>query len=322
MIAGMGEPKSPRARWKTISLRGLLLIIVAIALWLGWVVTRARDQRRAVAALQKFGGFVHYDWEFIDGPVNVPRGSGLWKPTWGKLMKGKKPWAPDWLRRALGDEYFQSIRHVSLFVDIDKGVADATWVNRGSADDALRALATQKSVRTLQVGGEQVTDQNLSNVGQMTGLEELTIDWAHKLTDQGFLHLAGLKRLRILETTLSKMTDTSMEAIGKLTNLEELRIACEGITDRGLAKLRALSRLKYLSLGRGGKQQISDAGIDQLKNMSALEFLDLAGWNVTDAGIARLHKLKNLKTVHMGLPKGQDDRMKKLQALLPGVSIE
>ena len=134
------EPENrPRRRWKTISLRGSLLLVLAIALWLGWVVNKARQQREAVAALQKFGGFVHYDWEFVNGPVKVPRGNLLWKPTWGTLTPGRRPWAPDWMRRALGDEYFQSLAHVSLYVDIKKGVADATWVNMGPADDALRS---------------------------------------------------------------------------------------------------------------------------------------------------------------------------------------
>jgi hypothetical protein len=63
----------PIVRWKSISLRGMLLLIVAIALLLGWIANKARQQREAVAALQKFGGFVHYDWEFKNGRVKVPR---------------------------------------------------------------------------------------------------------------------------------------------------------------------------------------------------------------------------------------------------------
>jgi hypothetical protein len=155
----------------------------------------------------------------------------------------------------------------------------------------------------------------------MTGLEELNISWAHELTDQGFVQLSRLKRLRILEVYLSKMTDTSLEAIGKLTNLEELRIDCDGITDQGHAKLRRLVRLKYLSLG-SGDQQISDAGLIYLKDMSALEYLNMSGWFTSDLGLARLRELKNLKTVHIGLSQGEDDRRKKLQAVLPGVGIE
>ena len=172
----------------------------------------------------------------------------------GQTHAGAKAAAPDWLSRAVGDEYFQSIAHVSLYVDIKKGQADATWVNMGPADEALRKLATQTSVRTLQIGGEQVTDENLADVGRMTGLEELSISWGYHLTDKGFVHLSGLKRLRILEVDHSKMTDASLGAIGKLTNLEELRIGGAGFSDRGLAQLKGLTRLKYLSLGEGNHQ--------------------------------------------------------------------
>ena len=225
------------------------------------------------------------------------------------------------MRRGLGDEYFQSIVHVSLYVDIKKGLADSTWVNKGTADDALRKLTTQTRVRTLQIGGNQVTDLNLTYVGQITSLEELSISWGYHLTDAGFLQLSGLNRLRILNVDSSKMTDKSLEALGKLTNLEELRIEGEGFSDRGVGGLKGLTRLKYLSLGEG-KHQISDVGLEFLKSMHDLEYIDLGGWNVSDQGIAKLGELKKLKTVRIGLSKDQEDRRKGLQELLPGVSIE
>ncbi len=252
--------------------------------------------------------------------MKAPRGHQIWKPSWGTFTPGGKPWPPDWARRALGDECFQSIVHVSLWVDINKQVADATWVNLGPADDALRKLATQQSVRTLQIGGQQVTDENFRYVGQLTGLEELIIAWGFHLTDKGFLQLSGLKRLHILEVDDSKMTDASLEAIGKLTNLEELRIGGEGFSDRGLAHLKGLTRLKYLTLGER-KKQISDAGLDCVRSMTNLEFLDLSGWNVSNDGIAKLHELKNLKTIRVDFPQDQADRRRALQARLSGVVI-
>ncbi len=324
MIALMGRQDTPRSRWKTISLRGLLLSIVAIALGLGWIVHKAREQREAVASLQKFGGFVHYDWEFVGGPVKVQRGNLIWKPTWGTFKPGGKPWAPDWLRRAVGDEYFQSIAHVSLFVDIKKGQADATWVNVGPADLALRKLATQTSVRTLQLGGQQVTDENLAYVGQMTGLEELSIFWSFQLTDKGISQLSGLKRLRILEIDNSRMTDVSLGTIGKLTNLEELRIGGVGFSDRGLAQLKGLTRLTELSLGAGIRknERITDAGLEFLMGMKALERLDVTGSELSDRGLARLGELQNLKNIRLGLTDEQAERRKRVRELFPAVFIE
>ncbi len=57
----------------------------------------------------------------------------------------------------------------------------STWARQTTP---LRALATQTSVRTLEIGAQQVTDKNLAYVGQMTGLEELNISWAHELTEK------------------------------------------------------------------------------------------------------------------------------------------
>ena len=94
MIAGVDPDNKPKRRWKTVSLRGLLVLVLVIALWLGWIVQKVRQQREAVAALQKFGGFVHYNWEFVDGPVKVPYGNLIWQPTWGKLTPGRRPWCP------------------------------------------------------------------------------------------------------------------------------------------------------------------------------------------------------------------------------------
>jgi hypothetical protein len=249
----MGEttseaPKKSRRRWAAFSVRGLLLLVLLVALWLGWAVHKAREQRAAVQAVGKFGGFVRYDWEFVVGPVNVPPGNLLWKPTWGKLTPGRRPPAPGWLRRALGDEYFQDIAHVSLFVDIENSVADATKYNIGPADDALAKLSTQNRVRTLHVGGQQVTDKNLAYVGRMTSLEELIVFPGIDISEVGVAHLAGLKNLRILTLTNTMLTDEGLRHLAGLTNLEELWVEGPSFSDAGLAHFRGMTRLKTLTM--------------------------------------------------------------------------
>ena len=84
-------------------------------------------------------------------------------------------------------------------------------------------------------------------------------------------------------STISKMTDASLDAIGKLTNLEELQKSGADFSDRGIAQLKGLTRLKYLSLGEGN-HQVSDAGLAFLKGMSELEYVDASGWHVSDEG--------------------------------------
>jgi hypothetical protein len=157
MIAGMNRENKPKTRWKTISIRGRLLLVFAIALCLGWIVNKAREQREAVAAIRKFGGIVHYDWGFVNGPVQVPRGNLIWKPSWGKFTPKAKPWVPCWVRRALGDEYFQSIAHVSIMSHVSPHVesenafislADSWRSIRKSPESFLNIFTADSPVRT------------------------------------------------------------------------------------------------------------------------------------------------------------------------------
>ena len=62
---------------------GIVLVLV-IGAELGWIVHghQAQVQRDAVAAIQKVGGSVYYDWEWSEGTV-IPEGK-LWAPPGAK----------------------------------------------------------------------------------------------------------------------------------------------------------------------------------------------------------------------------------------------
>ena len=55
----------------------LLVLVVIIGLWFGWVVRRARDQREAVAAIERVGGSVQFGANWYNDII----------------LKIRKPWA-------------------------------------------------------------------------------------------------------------------------------------------------------------------------------------------------------------------------------------
>ena len=63
MNQDLSKKRTSRLRF---SLRGMLVVFTAVALWLGWQANRASQQRRAVAYIEAHGGSVAYDWEFND----------------------------------------------------------------------------------------------------------------------------------------------------------------------------------------------------------------------------------------------------------------
>ena len=56
-----------------LTLRASMALIVFVAALLGWRVNKARQQHEAVAAVRRHGGWVHYDYEFVNDKLTPGR---------------------------------------------------------------------------------------------------------------------------------------------------------------------------------------------------------------------------------------------------------
>ena len=88
----------PWRRFLRFSVRWLIVLVLVIGAGLSWLVRSARIQREAVAAIEKAGGEVHFDWERKNGTV-VPGGK-LWEPA--RFVK------------LLGVDYFGHVTYVTF----------------------------------------------------------------------------------------------------------------------------------------------------------------------------------------------------------------
>jgi hypothetical protein len=233
-------------------------------------------------------GWIHYADEFAMGPVKVPPGNALWKPSWGALTPGKRPMVPDWLRRAIGDEYFREVAHVSIFVDIQKGMATGPNNLAVPVDDLVMVLRTQPGIKTLQLGGPTLTDKGLESLADLTGVRELILWWATEITDAGVAQLSRLRRLQLLDISLSRLTDEGVRSLAMLPELEELSIQGK-FTDKSLLYLSRAGHLKSLRL-RGGECEFGDEGLRHLEGLKDLRSLVLQNANVSEAAKERLLK--------------------------------
>ena len=87
------EPVSrPWRRFLRFSVRGLIIIVLVIGGWLGWIVRSARIQRDAVAAIAKTEGVVSYH---LNTATSVS-------------------WWPTWLVDRLGIDYFDHFDNVAF----------------------------------------------------------------------------------------------------------------------------------------------------------------------------------------------------------------
>jgi hypothetical protein len=106
--------KSTR-RWFQYSLRSFLVLLTAVAVWLGVIVNRAREQRETVKAIEALMGRVQYDWQPKMVEVTVTLNGVQNVKGWRREnASNTAPDAPDWLRRLVGDEYFQEVEEIEF----------------------------------------------------------------------------------------------------------------------------------------------------------------------------------------------------------------
>ena len=89
----------PNRRWFQYSLRSFLVLVTALAVWLGVVVNRAREQREAVKAIEALGGVVLYDWMLVEGSQELEL----------RPFDKQRPSGPEQLRSLLGNDFFQHV---------------------------------------------------------------------------------------------------------------------------------------------------------------------------------------------------------------------
>lgn len=148
-------------RWRfQFSIRSLLVLVVVVAIpcsWLAAEMKRAREQREAVAEIEKLNGAVEYDLpQYFDSLPPPP--------------PPQRPPEPAWLLKLLGGDFFGDV----VFV----GYADE------AADADLVQLKEFKHLQSLYLGGTKVTDAGLAHITGLTQLQKLSLQNT-KVTDVG-----------------------------------------------------------------------------------------------------------------------------------------
>lgn len=285
---GMDTPnRRPRRRYLNVSLRSLLLVILAIGAWLGWLVHGARVQREAVAAIERSGGWSAYDWEWKDGD---------------KIRNGK-PWGPRWLVDLIGVDFFGSVVIVVL--------------PEAGSDAVLAHIGHLSRLEELNLSFSPVTDAGVAHMKGLTHLKDLSLRGT-RVTDTGVAHLAGLEGLRRLHLGGTGITDRGMTYLEGMTELELLHLEGTKITDAGVTHLRGLSRLEDLWLY---DTAITDAGLTDLEGKSNLVELRLEGTKVTDAGMTRLKGLTKLQLLLVTRTGVTDAGVQELKRSLPKAKV-
>ncbi len=236
-----------------------MLLVLACGLWMGWRVNRANDQRRAVAAIRQAGGGVNYD------------------------HKGR-PRAPAWLRKRLGDEFFQEVTSVQ-FLD-----------HAHVTDHDLAPLESLDRLEELAISVAPITDSGLKHISNLTELRIVSLWETRGISDVGLGHLAKLTKLQTLNLYRCGITDAGLVHIRRMTDVENLMLSQTKVTGPGLSQLGGMSKLNRLCTPTNC---VGLTHIGRLKSLQELYAEDAESQTPCD-GLAQLAGLKGLRVLMLG----------------------
>jgi hypothetical protein len=131
-------------RFLRFSVRGMIVVVLVIGAWLGWVVRSARIQREVVAVVTKRQGLVLYDRKLGNRRLN------------GNVMS----WATNWLADTLGVDYVANVATIRI---------------SGGSDDELVCIGRLRQLRYLEFSKAEITDYGLTRLKGLNRLGRLDL---------------------------------------------------------------------------------------------------------------------------------------------------
>ncbi len=266
-----------------VSVRTLLVFVLLIGLAMGVVARRVRQARRqriAVAQICGCGGSIAYDWQTLfalDGDEGAP------------TTPASTPPGPPWLRRLVGDDYFQSITGVEI-----NGVSlSVSRTGCSERELTIQAARSFPQLRSLLISCYESGQPALDVVRELSELKTLTV-FGDGFDGAGLIQLNRLAKLeRIDIASGGSLSDDTLKQLSTFPKLKALQIECSSFSDQGLAHLPRFPKLQHLAL-HAYSDRITDAGLVHFQHMRHLVSLDLRvdGTKITERGLEHLANIR------------------------------
>ncbi len=174
----------------------------------------------------------------------------------------------------------------------------------------LASLARLPRLTSLHFTGPMVTDEGLSGVAQLQGLEQLHLYDATNVTPKGINALGKMTRLKKLGISGPQLDGDDFQPLAAMENLRSLVLGNGAdLRDAGALHIAGLTKLRELSMrGRG----LTDRGMLALAGLSDLWILSLQKTQVSTNMLDHLTKLRELKYLKFDAKRIDDDAAKKL----------
>lgn len=296
-------PNKPGAmrRWRSFSLRALLLFMLLLAIGLAglkWRMNRAAVQEKAVAELLTLGCSVRYDHQ--------------WSPDSSTAIAQRKSPVSPYLRRLLSNNFFHDVVYVYGGRPRRPNVQASDEESRCEDLRFWRSLADLPRVKELIVVDRTIVLPQDRTVPCLATLETLSIADLNDDAECGKELFSRLTRLRELSIAQPGPADPLLAAVAKIGKLERVSVSAP-ISDACLTSLRECRRLRTLHLYDA--RQVTGESLQAISQCGELEELLLVGGQISDDDMRHLASLKQLRMLDISLVAISDNGLRELKDL-------
>ena len=185
-------------------------------------------------------------------------------------------------------------RFPQLSVDFRAGswIPGEVTLNEFATAADLRAVASMREVRRLDVSGCRLGDAELAELDRMAGLESLDLP---ATTSDGIAPtLVRMRSLKELSLEATQVTAAGLALLPR--SLESLNLSSTSIDDAAVEHLRRLPGLKQLWLD---ETSVGDKSLAVVSTRTTIEVLGLTGTAVTSEGLKHLVGLGKLTSLYL-----------------------
>jgi hypothetical protein len=250
-----------------------------LSVWLAFHVRNTENQRKSVAAIHEYGGWVRYDFQFPGGEYS--------HRDFDPKARSR---IPKWLLDGLGIDFFHDVVQVNLNYSDDSGKREE---NHNPSDEALQYLTGFRKLRVLLLSDSQASDFSMRHLARLKSLEYLYMWDVTHVSDQGVSYLRKLPNLQFVHLSSSQITDKSLETFAQMPKIEALSLQFNQFTDEGLKHVSQCLNLETLWVcGRQDERPnlITDSGLKSLQKLRKLKTLGIQNTLVTFDGIEEFSK--------------------------------
>ena len=225
------------------SLKTVLILTTILCVWVGLWAHRARQQREAVAYLRAVDKLsVTYDQSQSDS------------------------WAPQSIRKLLGDDYFMNVTGVHLQSEVsEKGAAEI-----------FSQLQKLRGLRQLVLHNWELNDEDIGHLVELNQISALILSELRKSPSaDGMRRLAGMTNIRELYLSGSWLNNDHLRQVARFPSVEKLSLSIANIDDEGLKTLVDCPRLEHLTVFSLRHIETAWPTIARIKKLKKLELLNM-----------------------------------------------